>query len=81
MSSKVREDRSNCPTAPARDLLRVTVRSLGFTVPVQTGGLDMIEFAQGFIGNPSSEWYQFLGVAALTLSIGLGWNWWYRQGH
>ena len=41
----------------------------------------MIEFAQGFIGNPASEWYQFLGVAALTLSIGLGWNWWYRQGH
>ena len=41
----------------------------------------MIEFAQGFIGHPASEWYQFLGVAALTLAIGLGWNWWYRQGH
>ena len=40
----------------------------------------MIEFAHGFIGNPSSEWYQFLGFAALTLSIALGWNWWYRQG-
>ncbi|MEC7351817.1 MAG: hypothetical protein VXY94_05255 [Planctomycetota bacterium] len=41
----------------------------------------MIEFAQGFIGNPSAEWYQFLATVVVLLSVGLGWNWWYRQGH
>lgn len=40
----------------------------------------MIEFAQGFIGNPSSELYQFAAFAIVVVAITIGWTCWYRHG-
>jgi len=40
--------------------------------------MGMIEFAQGFIGNPTTEFYEFLACALLFCALAAGWIWWYR---
>ncbi len=40
----------------------------------------MIEFAQGFIGNPSTELYQFAAFGVVVVAICIGWTCWYRHG-
>ena len=39
--------------------------------------MSMIEFAQGFTGNPTTELYEFIGFILLVLSLATGliiWN-------
>ena len=40
----------------------------------------MIEFAQGFIGNPTSELYQFAAFGMVVVAMSIGWTWWYHHG-
>lgn len=40
----------------------------------------MIEFTQGFLGNPSTELYELLAVAMVTIALGTGWTMWYQSG-
>jgi hypothetical protein len=40
----------------------------------------MIEFAQGFIGDPAVELMQFGTVAVVMLAVAIGWTWWYQHG-
>lgn len=38
--------------------------------------MNIIEFTQGFTGNPGIELYEFLGCVLLLLAITIGWIVW-----
>ena len=42
--------------------------------------MNIIEFTQGFTGNPGIELYEFLGCVLLVVALTIGWIAWNQTG-